>query len=271
MPVSLSVALLLGSIPAAPISGRVLVAGTPPARPVVQVNVDKKFCGTERATADLEVAPDGALANAVVSLEDPPPGSLKDAPREVEVRQEGCVFSPHVVLLPPGGALRFTNGDPIAHQVRLLGAVPQNAMQTRNVWVSRRFDAPGEYPVRCDIHPWMSAWGVVMRHPYYAVTDAAGRFSIDAPPGRYQVRVWHETLGVLHGSVTAGTPASFTFTIAPPGAPPPPPKAAIAQAMPEERPTLARKLQSIQELRDHGVLSQDEYRRIVDLLIADAR
>jgi len=33
----------------------------------------------------------------------------------------------------------------------------------------------------------------VVQHPYFAVTDAAGRFRLDdVPPGRYRVYAWHE-------------------------------------------------------------------------------
>jgi plastocyanin len=272
---SAAMALLFATAAGAdPLAGRVTVSN-PAAPRIVRVNVDKKFCGLERAAAELEVSPSGGLAHAVVSLESPPPGNLP-APAEVEVAQSGCTYRPHIALVVPGSAIRFTNADPVAHQVRLAGAeMSQNAIQTRNTLTTRRFTTPGEYPVRCDLHPWMSAWAVVMKHPYYAVTDADGRFSLDVPPGRYKLRIWHEVLGTMEGSAATGTPAKLTFTASAPQEPaakPPRDVAAASVAPTTDRPanTLTRKLQSIQQLRDQGVISPEEYRRIVDLLIASA-
>jgi hypothetical protein len=50
--------------------------------------------------------------------------------------------------------------------------------------------------VRCDLHPWMQGWLGVLDHPYFAVTDAEGRFTLrDVPPGDYTLAVWHERSG----------------------------------------------------------------------------
>jgi plastocyanin len=271
---SAAMALLATAAAADPLAGRITV-NNPAAPRLVRVNVDKKFCGLERAAAELEISPSGGLANAVVSLENPPAGALPPA-AEIEVTQSGCTYLPHIALLAPGSAIRFTNADPVAHQVRLAGAdMAQNAIQTRNTLTTRRFTTAGEYPVRCDLHPWMSAWAVVMKHPYYTVTDADGRFSLNVPPGRYKLRIWHEVLGAMEGSAATGTPAKLTFTAAAPQEPASKPArevAAASVAHTTDRPpnTLTRKLQSIQQLRDQGVLSPEEYRRIVDLLIANA-
>jgi hypothetical protein len=39
----------------------------------------------------------------------------------------------------------------------------------------------------------MNAEMLVVPHPYYAVTDMAGRFQLtDVPPGQYEIVAWHE-------------------------------------------------------------------------------
>src|SRR5712692_1381132 len=44
---------------------------------------------------------------------------------------------------------------------------------------------------------------IVVDNPYYAVTDENGKFSIaDLPPGKYQVKIWHEYVGELSREVT---------------------------------------------------------------------
>ena len=55
-------------------------------------------------------------------------------------------------------------------------------------------------PVRvtCDAHRWMSAYWMVLDHPFGAVTDWQGRFEIpDLPAGKHRIRVWHERAGWL--------------------------------------------------------------------------
>ena len=45
-------------------------------------------------------------------------------------------------------------------------------------------------------------------HPYYAVTDAEGMFTIrDIPPGTYSVTCWQESLGEQTAQVTIATGA----------------------------------------------------------------
>ena len=39
----------------------------------------------------------------------------------------------------------------------------------------------------------LSAWIGVVEHPYYAVTDASGKYSLPAlPPGPYRIEAWQE-------------------------------------------------------------------------------
>ena len=57
--------------------------------------------------------------------------------------------------------------------------------------------------IRCDVHSWMTAWWVVQEHPYYALTDTDGVFSLEEiPPGTYTLEAWHETLGTITRAVT---------------------------------------------------------------------
>ena len=50
--------------------------------------------------------------------------------------------------------------------------------------------------VTCDSHPWMHAYIQILDHPYAAVTNAKGEFSMkDVPVGSYTIEAWHEALG----------------------------------------------------------------------------
>ena len=50
--------------------------------------------------------------------------------------------------------------------------------------------------VECDQHNYMNVWFLPVSNPYYAIVDDEGNFSIgDVPPGKYEIKAWHPTLG----------------------------------------------------------------------------
>jgi hypothetical protein len=55
-----------------------------------------------------------------------------------------------------------------------------------------------------------------MDHPYFATTDAQGRFRIEGlPAGEYTLEAWHEEFGKQQAQITVGSDgaakADFTF------------------------------------------------------------
>jgi len=69
-------------------------------------------------------------------------------------------------------------------------------------------------PVKCNVHPWMRAFIVVVKGPN-GVSDESGSFKLDGvPPGTYTLTAWHETYGTQTQKVTvaAGKPATADFT-----------------------------------------------------------
>jgi hypothetical protein len=70
--------------------------------------------------------------------------------------------------------------------------------------------------VKCNKHPWMTAWLGVLSHPFFAVSGPEGSFTIKGlPPGEYEVEAWHEKYGAKTLKVTvnerADSTADFTF------------------------------------------------------------
>jgi hypothetical protein len=89
-------------------------------------------------------------------------------------------------------------------------------MPRQNSTISRKF-AQEEVMVhvKCDVHPWMSAWVGVLPHPCFGVSDAAGNWTISGlPPGNYTIEAWHEKLGTRSQPLTveAGQSPQLEFT-----------------------------------------------------------
>jgi plastocyanin len=165
---------------------------------------------------------DGMLANVFVTLDSGyDRAKVPPAPAEsVTLEQKGCMYVPRVLALRAGQTLRVSNDDPTTHNVHT--RAKRNAELNRNMGAGQAaleftFDKPERpVPFQCDIHPWMGAAVFVEEHPWFAVSDAAGRFRIrDVPPGNYEVEAIHETLGKVSGKVTvkAGSSTGITLTL----------------------------------------------------------
>jgi hypothetical protein len=76
------------------------------------------------------------------------------------------------------------------------------------------FKRPEIIRVDCDLHPWMRAWVVVAEHPFYALTNHQGEFTLaNVPAGSYAIQVWHERLGTLTRAVTVNDAAVTNVTV----------------------------------------------------------
>ena len=65
------------------------------------------------------------------------------------------------------------------------------------------FDKPGIAVLGCNIHDRMAAWVVVADTPWHAMSGSDGVARIaDAPPGAYQLSVWHAGLAADSAPVT---------------------------------------------------------------------
>lgn len=58
----------------------------------------------------------------------------------------------------------------------------------------------------------MSAYVVVTEHPYYALTDTEGNFTLDhISTGTYKLRMWHEGVSVVKTVMESGKPRSYQY------------------------------------------------------------
>jgi hypothetical protein len=180
------------------LSGRITFAGAPPPKKKIEVTKDKEVCGkSEIYDESLVVGPDKGLKNAVVIVQGAKGG--KFASQKVELDQKGCLYVPHVVVVPMNGELDILNSDGVLHNIHThsTGNPEINVAQPKFKKVlTEKFTKPEIIKATCDAHGWMSGWIVVTDHPFVAVTDDKGNFAIkDIPPGKYTVEIWQETLG----------------------------------------------------------------------------
>ena len=129
------------------------------------------------------------------------PALAKVADRKLVLDQPCCQFVPHALTLRQGEVLVVKNSSPIPHSVAWNGGArnPGNNVSLpagAAIEVKDLVASPSPVTVSCFVHTWMKAWIRVFDHPYYALTDADGKFEIkQAPAGKCRLVIWHEEGG----------------------------------------------------------------------------
>jgi plastocyanin len=158
---------------------------------------------TQAASLALSVD-DGSLpvADAVVSLHSAAAVEAVTKSR-AELDQSGSQFVPRVLPVMRGTSVTFPNRDKVRHHVYSFSPVKrfELPLYAGSPAAPVVFDMPGLATLGCNIHDWMVAYVLVLDTPYFGKTDAVGKVSLDAPPGNYVMRVWHERSGDEQASV----------------------------------------------------------------------
>jgi plastocyanin len=170
------------------------------------------------ANEALKLGSGNTMGNIIVSVKSGlPAGKTYPAPTEAFVMdQSGCQYKPHVFALQVGQPLKILNSDGVLHNVHALPKVNGQfnmAMPATRKEAEHKFEKvePNAFPVKCDVHPWMTAHVSVFDHPYFNVTKEDGKFTIkDLPAGTYEIEAWHEKLGSKVEKVTVADGESKT-------------------------------------------------------------
>jgi plastocyanin len=159
------------------------------------------------------------LRRSIVYLESAPRGAFEtnESGRAV-MDQRNETFVPHVLAIMTGMTVDFPNSDKFYHNVFSLSKTQRFDLGRYAAGRSQsvRFDRPGIVRVFCDIHSHMNAFILVFSHPFYAMTDAEGRYRIErVPSGIYNVVAWNEGTSSDPKSVTVhdGTVAELDFSL----------------------------------------------------------
>ncbi len=171
-------------------------------------------------------------ANILIYLSKAPDPAMDLSAVRFTMDQQDLTFIPHVLAVPVGATVWFPNNDKVAHNVFSLSRTKQfnlgsyESGQTKSIV----FDKPGIVELRCDVHAEMLAYIMVMKNPYFGVTDSQGRFTIpdtryleshgitgvpELPAGRYRIKNRHDKLktDVLTAQVPAKGAVQVQLTL----------------------------------------------------------
>jgi hypothetical protein len=198
----------LADVHAGSVMGEVKFSDAPPKLPPIKVTKDQDYCGETLPNETYLIEANGGLKNVVVFIESAPTGKPADTLKENFLYNDGCRYVPHVMAIHRGEKLKVKSNDPKLH-------IPHAYLGDRTVFnlslpfksttldATSRIRQPGMMKVVCDTHAWMLGFIHVFDHPFFAVTNDQGAFSIpDLPAGTYLLKAWHEDGGIKSQEIT---------------------------------------------------------------------
>lgn len=210
------------------VGGTVNYDGTKPTPKKIDMSQDPVCAKKGENSVETIMGNAQGLQNVFVYVKDGYNGPADVPTDKVTIDQEGCRYHPHVLGVMAGQTIEVKNSDNTTHNIH---PTPSTESGNRE-WnesqgpgaapLEKQFGRPEiMLPVKCNQHPWMKMYINVAKNPYFAVTDADGKFNIkDLPPGDYTLAAVHETLGEQTQKVTLAPKGAqtVTFTFKPGGA-----------------------------------------------------
>lgn len=184
--------------PTGRIEGTVRFVGDEIPQPTIVNNTtDPQICGVSMSKRDYEISPSTrGIRYVLVWLEGVKlPEGYKPPTQTLILDNTKCQFEPHAAVITVGSTIETHNSDEVYHTTNLKGKITaQNIPLTQKGTSSKTMVRAAELIlVSCDKHGWMQALIHVDPHPFHAVTDADGKFSIAGVPiGTYKLKVFHE-------------------------------------------------------------------------------
>ena len=212
---------------ASSVTGTVTFDGKPPTLRPLAMDADPACAKKHSAPVPSEALVLGAgstMGNVLVFVSKGlPAGKTWPAPSTpVVLDQDGCQYKPHVQGIMVGQTYRILNSDGILHNVHSLPKINPSfnkPMPPTLKETTTTFAKPEPiFQIKCDVHPWMTAYIGVFTHPFFSVTRADGKFTISGlDAGTYELTAWHERLGTQTASLTVGASdaktQNFKFTM----------------------------------------------------------
>ena len=206
------------------LKGHVKFDGKPPKKKTLRMGADP-VCGSAHSgpvyTESFKVNDASDLAECLIWLRNVEySGGISEEPAVID--QKGCIYIPHVFGMQAGQELLIKNSDLTLHNIHAMPKINKEFNFAMPKVVKERkstFEKPEDpFYIKCDVHPWMKSWALVLDHPYFAVTDTNGNYLIEnIPAGTYEMVCWQEKFkkNQLTTTVNVGDEAvtkDFTFT-----------------------------------------------------------
>lgn len=195
------------------LTGQFILDGDIPAVEMIK-NEKEPICGTEIPSDELIINKDNkGIADLFVYI----PATkkpkvhpdLKDSKsKEAVLDQKNCRFLPHSLVARTDQTLLIKSMDAFNHNTRTAPIKNQpvnftvTPMEQKGLPVKLAVAETLPTQVKCDIHPWMTAYCLIIDHPYAVVTDKDGKFKIEKlPAGELEFRYWHSKVGYVEKTV----------------------------------------------------------------------
>jgi len=186
------------------ITGIISFEGEAPPPKRIDMGQDS-WCGgiNKDPRAEDLVVNSGRLANVFVYIEAGGPldkYGFEIPSSEAVMYHVGCQLVPHVLGIQTGQTLMVLNSDLTTHNTHpspRMNPEWNNSQSPASPPILKRFERPEVMiPIKDNQHPWEKAYLGVLDHPFFAVTDRDGAFTIrGVPTGDYTLVAWHEKYG----------------------------------------------------------------------------
>ena len=190
----LAMIFVFTALDAGTLKGHVKYDGKAPKPKRLRMDADP-VCGSSHSgpvrSENFKMSKDGSMEEALVYLKNVNySGGVPSEPAVLD--QQGCIYVPHVFGMMAGQELLIKNSDATLHNIHSMPKVNKEFNFAMPKVVKEKIvsfnKVEDPFYIKCDVHPWMKTWVLVSDHPYFAVSDKDGNYSIsDIPPGEYEV------------------------------------------------------------------------------------
>jgi hypothetical protein len=193
------------------VTGTVSLTGTAPRATRIDMSADPAcYENNPNPRTKFFVVADGCLADALIYVKAGIAlnGLSFEAPAtNVVLDQRSCFYVPRVLGVQVNQTLEIRNSD---NTIQNVHAMPKNNADWNQTHVSSSPPLTHKFthseipiPFKDNQHPWKKAYVGVFTHPFFAVSNHKGEFTIEGlPSGDYTIAAWHEQFGEKTFEVT---------------------------------------------------------------------